>query len=169
MHEKEVFCAPWGGTLKLMTFLCFVICLGVSAAGFLADPGNWALMAITGFLPLGILAGGAFFMIRGYRLRDKTLEVLRPGWVSTVNLEGLLQVYHDPEAMSRSLRTCGNGGLFAFCGHFRNKTLGPYRAFVTDFKNAVVLRLPDKPVVISPGDPEGFVKETGALLASSNG
>ncbi len=52
--------------------------------------------------------------------------------------------------MKGSIRTFGNGGLFCFSGRFRNRKLGSYRAFATDPKLAVVLRFPDKIVVVTP-------------------
>jgi hypothetical protein len=60
--------------------------------------------------------------------------------------------------MKRSLRVAGNGGVFAWVGWFRNKRLGTYRAFVTDARRCVVLRLPKRPVVVSPDRPEEFVR-----------
>jgi hypothetical protein len=59
--------------------------------------------------------------------------------------------------MDRSIRISGNGGLFVFCGLFRNSKLGVYRAFCTDASHAVVLRFPDRTIVVTPAQPEKFV------------
>jgi hypothetical protein len=56
--------------------------------------------------------------------------------------------------MRRSLRLFGNGGLFSITGIFQNATLGRYRAFVTDPKQAVVLRYESRVVVLSPANPD---------------
>jgi len=61
--------------------------------------------------------------------------------------------------MRGSIRTFGNGGLFSFTGFYRNRLLGAYRAFVTDPRQAVVLRFPKRNVVVSPGAPEEFVRD----------
>ncbi len=61
--------------------------------------------------------------------------------------------------MSKSLRTCGNGGFFSFTGFYRNKALGAYRAYVTDLHQTVVLRYSDRTVVVSPESPEEFARE----------
>ena len=63
----------------------------------------------------------------------------------------------DPVALKGSIRLAGNGGLFAFCGWFRNSKLGVYRAFCTDLAHAVVLRFPDRTVVVTPDQPDKFV------------
>jgi hypothetical protein len=61
--------------------------------------------------------------------------------------------------MTKSLRTCGNGGAFSFTGWYWSKSLGFYRAFVTDLNSTVVLRFGKRTVVLSPEDPEDFVSE----------
>ena len=56
----------------------------------------------------------------------------------------------------------GNGGLFSFSGRFRNREVGPYRAFVTDWTRAVVLFVPGRAIVVSPADPAAFVRAVAA-------
>jgi hypothetical protein len=69
----------------------------------------------------------------------------------------------EPIAVQHSWRTLGNRGMFAITGWFRNSTLGLFRAYMTDFNRAVVLRYPYTTVVVSPDDPVRFVREvTGA-------
>jgi hypothetical protein len=74
-------------------------------------------------------------------------------------LAGLKSAEVMPRAMSGSLRICGNGGAFSFTGWFRNKPLGYYRAFVTDLNRTVVLRFEKRTVVVSPAEPEEFVRK----------
>jgi hypothetical protein len=49
-------------------------------------------------------------------------------------------------------------------GLFRNRTLGMYRAFVTDPARAVVLKTAGRTIVISPSEPEAFLEELRALV-----
>jgi hypothetical protein len=70
-----------------------------------------------------------------------------------------------PFAMRRSLRSFGNGGLFCFAGLFRNKQLGPYRAFATNPAPTVVLRFARHVIVITPENPEEFVGALEAMRA----
>ncbi|MFN7139357.1 MAG: PH domain-containing protein, partial [Limisphaerales bacterium] len=85
----------------------------------------------------------------------------RLGWVTKFNLGELQSFAADPTAMDGSIRLFGNGGLFAFTGLFRNKKLGNYRAFATDPKRAVVLRLKERVIVVTPDDPFRFVEVLG--------
>ena len=110
-----------------------------------------------GLLPLGVILVCGLFMVRGYSIANDTLLVHRPFWKTQVSLRELRSVKFDPTATHRSIRTFGNGGFFSFTGYFRNKELGPYRAFMTDRRRAVVLRFPSSVIVISPDRPENFV------------
>jgi hypothetical protein len=91
-------------------------------------------------------------------LTADTLLIQRLFWNSKIDISGLLSAEADTDAMNRSIRTFGNGGMFCFAGAFNNKKLGSYRAFATDPKRSVVLRFPKRTIVVTiviryqPGD-----------------
>jgi len=156
MHTDKTFSALWGLLLKGMTVFCVAICIGIPVTVLLGTGiglFKWSIL-----LPPAILIAGAFFVIRGYELRPGELKIKRLGWSTRLDLTDLQSAELDPAAMSGSIRTCGNGGLFCFAGWFRNKKLGSYRAFATDLKKCVVLKFPKRTVVITPDDPDAFVK-----------
>jgi len=144
--------AIWGMTLKVATALAAAILLGVAV---MPVPGLWW----TRLLPLAILAGAVPFVVRGYAVQDGVLLIRRLWWNSRIDLAGLRSVRFDPDALKGSLRTCGNGGLFSFTGWYWNRRLGRYSMYVTDLKRPVVLTFDKRVVVVSPADPEAFVKE----------
>ncbi|MCE1229477.1 MAG: PH domain-containing protein, partial [Firmicutes bacterium] len=113
---------------------------------------------LVALVPLLVLAGSAPFTVRGYTLTRESLLVHRLGWTTMVPLDDLQSAEFDPFAMQKSLRVVGNGGLFSFSGYFTNKTLGSYRALVTDPLNAVVLRFSNKTLVVSPDAAQTFVE-----------
>lgn len=153
------FNAPWGWPLKVTTFIASLILLGVSAIGLFSGPeGNVWWITFMAIAPLVMLLVCSLFTIRGYVLDGETLLVQRLLWATTVDLNGLKSAHVDPEAMTKSLRTFGNGGLFCIAGQFSNEKLGGYRALATNTKLAVVLRFRDRTVVITPDCPDGFVK-----------
>lgn len=158
MDSDTVFRAPWGTLLKSMTALGIVILVTICLIGISSGPrGNtgWMLGMIA--MPLFILMLSVFFIIRGYVLRHDALLVQRLGWNSKLYLEDLISAEVDPEAMSESRRTFGNGGMFCIAGAFKNKKLGAYRAFATDPRRSVVLKFPNRTVVVTPGNPDQFV------------
>jgi len=158
------FNAPWGMTLKLITMFTIVLLIAVPIIGLAAIPSGgavWLIVMVAS--PIIILVAAAFFMIRGYELTRDELLIQRLGWKSKLNLQGLQTAEIDPEAMKRSIRLFGNGGLFCFAGQFRNKKLGRYRAYATDPKLAVILKFTDKVVVVTPARPDRFVTQINRL------
>jgi len=152
--------APWGINLIILTGFSLIIVIGIIVLGFVTGPlSNIIWIASMIFIPALFLFIMPFFMIRGFTIKGNSILVKRLGWNSRISLDGLVSIVFDPGAMKGSFRTLGNGGFFAFCGKYRNKKWGPYRAFVTDLKKTVVLRYPDQTVVISPAIPEKFIDE----------
>ena len=158
MNEPITYSAPWATSLKVVTGSLSIFLVGMAVIGVLAGPQEdpmWRIGMIV--LPLAILFIAAPFTIRGYVLTPDAVFVQRLGWKTRCDLAGLTSAEADPEAMSKSIRTFGNGGMFCCAGAFRNKRLGSYRAFVTDPKRAVVLKFPNRTVVLTPDSPEDFV------------
>ena len=145
------FKAPWGRSLVLISASVTLMCLGSTAFRWLSI---WVSL-----LPLVLVVGCALFSVRGYTVTGDVLMIHRLLWVTRISLHGLQSAEACPNAMRGSLRTFGNGGLFSFTGYYRSRTLGPYRAYVTDFKRTVVLRWAHRTVVLSPEFPEEFVRE----------
>jgi hypothetical protein len=153
------FSAPWGRALKIVSAGVCVLLLGVAGAALLWLPGApaWARGLMIA-LPLALLLGAPPFMVLGYTLDRGQLYIVRPGWRVRFPLCGLLEAGTDRELLRGSLRLCGNGGLFSITGWFWNRRVGRYRAFVNDPDRVVVLRWPDRVVVVSPDDPERFAR-----------
>ena len=152
--------APWSGFLKGISIVVTLLLLGVSwlVASTMPIHALPLLRTATIALPLVLLLAAVPFVVRGYELRGGTLQVRRLCWTTRVALGELREATTDPQAGAGSIRLFGNGGLFSFSGWFRNAKLGRYRAFVTDWQRAVVLRGTACTVVLSPADPAGFVR-----------
>ena len=145
--------APWGTSLKVMSAVTCLILVAVAVSGPVTSGGDGTAVAVTVGIPALLLLSALPFTVRGYRLEGSRLLIRRLLWETVVDLDGLRSARHDPGAMSGSIRTFGNGGLFSFTGRFRNSSLGPYRAWVTDPKLAVVIELADRTLVVSPDRP----------------
>lgn len=162
--QSSEFDAPWSMALWVMTAILALVLIGVMLLGLQRPPvGGWIWYAALVATPLLLLVAALFCMVRRYVLTADTLFVQRPGWVTRIELDGLESVAADPHAMVGSKRLFANGGLFVFAGRFRNKPLGVYRALVNDPGRAVVLRWPDRRLVIAPDDPESFVRRVSEL------
>jgi hypothetical protein len=153
------FKAPWCASLIVVSTLLTVVCVGVTVG---AQP--WAARqghSWLAWLPLALVVGCALFTIRGYTITSDAILVYRLFWATRLPRAGLQSARMDPKALRWSLRTCGNGGFFSITGWYWNKSLGAYRAFVTDPRRAVVLKFARRTLVVSPESPEDFVRELG--------
>jgi hypothetical protein len=154
------FRAPWSGLLMGMTVVGTLLLVGVSALCLAVLPPDLRVFRLLAAgLPLFIVVGCLPFLVRGYTITEHELRIQRLGWSTRWPLAALRDARVDPQAMKGSLRLCGNGGLFAFCGWFRNKQLGVYRAFATAPDHSVVLRFGARTVVVTPDDPAAFANE----------
>jgi hypothetical protein len=153
--EMKRYPAPWSLLLVVVSSLVTVLCVSISCVVlFRAGRLTWAA-----WLPLILLGAAGLFTVRGYTLKDGTLWVHRLLWDTRLPLDGLQTARYEVNAMRSSLRTFGNGGLFSFSGCYWSKSLGSYRAWVTDQKQTVILQFDRRKVVISPESPEEFVKD----------
>ena len=160
------FSAPWGKSLIAMTLSVSLLLLGLPLIMIFKIEKVQLMAALpTLLLPAAIFVGTMLYTIRGYILSPNKLLVRRLLWNTKVSLADLEKVEIDPAAMSKSIRTWGNGGLFSFSGHFKNKKLGKYRAFVTDMKNSVILTFPERQIVVSPDHPQQFLDTLKTLKA----
>ena len=158
-HAQREFGAPWDTALRVMTAFLSMLLIGVIAIGLRPGaPDGWVWHLAMVVTPAVLLLSSMLFIIRGYRLTRDCLTVQRPGWVTEIDLDGLEAVAADPLAMTGSKRMFANGGLFCFAGRFRNRAFGVYRALATDPNRSVVLRWAQRTLIITPDDPERFVR-----------
>ena len=153
----QTFKATWSTTLHVVSWSATALCLITSVVVALAPgAGNQSLWGVV--LPLALIAGCAPFTVRGYTITPDAILIHRLWWQTRLDRAGLESVTLDPDAFRWALRTCGNGGLFSFTGYYWSKRLGPFRAYVTNHRLCVVLRIAGKTVVMSPDDPEAFMR-----------
>ena len=120
---------------------------------------------VSGMLLLAFLIGCALFTIRGYTVTPDAILIQRLFWATRLPLTGLQSAKFEPRAMRWSIR-CGNGGAFSITGFYWSKSLGIYRAFVTDLRRTVVLRFTSRTVVVSPSTPAEFARELVSTQAT---
>jgi hypothetical protein len=152
--------APWALPLIISSALATTACVAVSlyVLNTADDAERWLFV-----LPLLVLFVAALFTIRGYELTPDYLRVYRLLWSTRVPLAGLQSAEYDPNAVHKSSRSFGNGGLFSISGYFRSKQIGKYRAFMTHPMLAVVLTFAEQKIVVSPGIPEAFIRQLREL------
>src|SRR5438067_12121697 len=107
------FSAPWSRSVRVATVASVAGLSVMVLAGLFAGPQQLAVWrgALVG-VPLVVLLATLPFMVRGYVLTERHIEVRLRGWRSLLPLAGLVAVAGAPEGLSGSGRLFGNGGLF---------------------------------------------------------
>lgn len=152
------FGAPQGPRVRGLTALPPSVLLAtiIAAGGLVAADrpmSDWR-HAVEAALGAAVFAGGVAWWLRV--VGDGVLEVRRSGRVDTLALRGLVSVVARSDAMRGSSTLLGNEGGGAIGGRFRNSTLGLNRAFAANPARAVVLRWPERAVVVTPDRPAAF-------------
>ncbi|MEI6175644.1 MAG: PH domain-containing protein [Verrucomicrobiota bacterium] len=155
----KTYRAPWGKPLIISSGIVTVLVIACVIAAAIMRPFITPdiLAPFVQWLPLVIVLGCLPFMIRSYTMTEDAILIRRLFWSTRLSRAGLTSAQALPKAMKGSLRTCGNGGAFSFTGWYWSKSLGAYRAYVTDLNRTVVLSFGKRTVVISPDEPEDFV------------
>jgi hypothetical protein len=163
--------APLGTRVRIATLFSMVAPVVAVVVGYTLmlrerTPPPWPVWAGMPFLPFLIAAIWHFSRVRGYRLVGNELRVERAWRTLRFPLDHLTEVTPDRAAMRWALKLHGNSGLGVIAGRYRSKRLGSFRAYLTDPEHAVVLRWPDRCLVISPSQPTWFIeavrKRTGS-------
>ncbi len=162
------FKAPWSRSLKIATVATSVLLglIAIFGVFVLTDREIVAKAAIIG-LPILILLGALPFVVLGYSLTQDEIQIKRLGWRTSLPLATLNAVEGKADAMRKSIRIFGNGGMFAYTGLFWNRQLKFYRAFATDPSRAVILRYPKRTMVITPHDPQQFIMRARTLIKTN--
>ncbi|QCF26700.1 PH domain-containing protein [Hydrocarboniclastica marina] len=156
---ENLFAAPWDRTLRLVTVLISLVCLTLTAFLWpvIQAHGPASMHFWGGLLPVFIVVAAALFAVRGYRVEKGELVIERLLWNTRFDLSHLQSVQSDPMLMQQARSVLGNSGFFGFMGLFKHPARGPFRAWVTDPGQALVLQFGDLVVAISPEDGSRFV------------
>lgn len=174
MPPRREYGAPWGRSIKVITPLTVGLIL-LAAAGLITaavlDPRTPRWAPVLGLTTLGaVLTVPLLFLVRGYRLDGADeLVILRPFHATRISLAGLQAAERCPGAFTGLTVRAGNGGMGGFIGWFWNRSLGGYRAWVTDPRRSVLLKFPDRRVVLSPDDPDAFIAALAWLRGLNRG
>lgn len=153
----------WSRSLRTTTVLFGLIVVLAAAIPFLlpkAGQATWWSLA-----PLLVLVVTWATAPRAVTVGGGEVRVERNLWwpvriaLAKVEEIGVL----PPEAIRRSLRAAGNGGLFGYTGRFRSPVLGFYAMYATRGDRLVGIRAGGRVTVVTPDDVEPFVDAVVAL------
>ncbi|MBY0503276.1 MAG: PH domain-containing protein [Bryobacteraceae bacterium] len=160
------FRASWSRSTKLLTAL-FLFC----AAAILVFSYGGSPQFFYG--TAGLLAAGVLFAFRyapvGYRVDAGGVTILRraadkPLPLATLRSARLLE---PAELGQVTWRWPALGGLFGFYGWFETPALGRHQWYAARDERLVLLQVTQGPVVLSPDEPESFVREVNQRVRAA--
>jgi Bacterial PH domain len=163
--NQEFQSAPAGVRIiaPLFVMVAVVTVAFVTNLVFVSKKVSWnthpTVQILGAFAPLlALLVGGVIYLIERsrisrFRIEENVLVFGRKRYP----LENLVEAVRDPKVLCWAFRKFGNGGLGSIRGRFWSRRLGSFEAFLTDTRDAVILRWPDRVVAVSPADPEFFI------------
>ena len=171
---KRFGMAPMSGAIQVVTVGLSVLLAGLAAVmvwrAFVGD--GWEAYVGIGVVVLTLLVlGWVWFGMRpgSFEVTPNGVEIVRPLSRIRLPLEGISGVRRlEEEAMKGAVRIFGAGGFGGGFGWFWSRRLGRFRAYVSRTKNLVIIELRgDRPVVLSPDEPEAFVSALEARLSQA--
>ncbi len=117
------------------------------------------VMYFAAFLPV-ILFLTWLFSVTGFTLEGNTLIVSRPLWKTKIVLPPDCTARAEPEIRKGLLKTMGNSGLFGYTGGFRNRKLGNFKTYATNWSHAVSVTSEANEfcIVVTPEEVELFIQ-----------
>ena len=136
--------------------------VSAGVAGFLllivAVLQNW----LVGFMLPAVLLVAYVFSPRGYGITAESIIIRRLVGDVCVRTAAVRQARRaSADDLRGCVRLIGSGGLFGYYGWFRTAQLGKSRRYVTDRNRSVIVWTPDQVIVLSPDDPDRFLRALG--------
>ena len=160
------YSAPLGGATLSMTAVASLILLGVGVLQIVLGLNRQGpvrtLLVGVGSALIVLLFASVLLKIRGYEVTGDRVRILYGLSQREIPLSEIATVSRDSRVLNGSTRVSANGGLWSFLGQFSNPTLGEFDVYVSDPTRLVLLQLKKGAVVVSPGDPDQFVKDVQA-------
>src|SRR5256885_1127905 len=100
--------APWSTSLVVISSLATLICFGIAMSMVLS---RYSMLKWLAILPVALIGAAALFTIRGYAVTPDAIVIRRLFWTTKLPLTDLQSAEFRAGAMTRSIRTFGNGGL----------------------------------------------------------
>ncbi|MFQ6091305.1 MAG: PH domain-containing protein [bacterium] len=146
-------------TATVLAVITFAVLFLIFAAA--ENTGGVLAAAVIGLLVLGT---SYLFAPHGYTVGESGVVIHRKAGAVRIPFSRIRSVRQDPLACSLwGVRTFGVSGIFGYFGRFYTGHLGHHIRYATDRHRAVVIEA-DRTYVISPDDPQRFVRTVQARL-----
>ena len=163
----KVFSASWDRGMWILNSILMILLGGITSTLLIAgiygmrENAFCAVIVIAASpLPSLILIIGAAFAPRRYKITNDSILISRLFAKDVkIPLSGVYSIepVNYKYVFKKSVRIMGSGGGFGIYGSFTSPSLKYFKAYMTRRDKLVLVRTPDKPFVLTPDDPEGFI------------
>ena len=156
---KHHFPAKLDTKAKMVTILCSFLILGI--IGFTLSNANGIPLYIhilnTGLVLLPFICYG--LKPSDYEVSEDKITIRRLFKNVVMERSHIEKIEHIPEVDLKGVwRMMGIGGLFGYMGKFGSSRLGRMTWYATDLQNAVLITTNKGKILITPENPEEFIR-----------
>ena len=132
---------------------------------------NLPLVVDFAIASIPLLLAGTFLLraIRGFVAARDAVFIKHLLWTSCEPLAGLVSAEVDSEAMNDAERVRSRPGGLGTAGWYWSARFGRFRGYITNRQRLVVLRLERGVIVLSPDDPDAFVRHLSYFRGTGAG
>jgi hypothetical protein len=162
------FKAPWSRSLKTTTIVATIAMIVVGTVGvWAASNSGWVLPLIMIGSALLALLTTVPFIVKGYTLTQDEIVVRQLAKVTRLRLTEVRSIDGKADALRGAWRLLASAGIFSYSGWYWSRELKRFRAMASDPSRAVVIRLTNQTIVITPHDPQQFIMRARTLLKTT--
>ncbi len=163
------FGASWSGSTRLLTALFLGCCLAILGFSYSGPNPASVFYATAAVLVIAIVLAYRFAPV-GYQVDDSGVTIRRLAGAKHLSLGNLraARLLEPGELAQVTWRWPAVGGLFGFYGWFETPALGRHRWYAARDEGLVLVQTAQGPVVLSPDEPERFVREVNQRLRAAS-
>ena len=169
LSDTIAFGASWNRSTWLLTLLFLVV---ASLIVYLSYPGIPFSLVFLFTAPAVCLAIGLAYWYApiGYQVNEAGVAVCRHAGLKAMPFATLrsARLMESAELAQCTWRWPAVGGLFGFYGNFETPALGRHQWYASRDEDLVLLQTATGPVIVSPDDPQAFVREVNQRLRSAS-
>ncbi len=157
------FKASMDTSTKFITAFVILILFAVITFPFISIPKSIGILSpiLTALITIIIFSIPILYKPKSYSIETNQIIIHR--WINDIIIlknEITSVELLDKHKLKGSIRTFGVGGLFGYFGKFYNSTIGAMTWYATRRNNYILITTTsNKKIIITPDNPEDFVKE----------
>ena len=163
------FGASWNRSTRLLTALFLAVAAMIVYLSYPGLPVSSAFL-LTASAVCAAICLAYWYAPTGYLVDDDRVAIRRRAGLKPIPFSTLrsARLMEAGELAESTWRWPAVGGLFGFYGRFETPALGRHQWYASRDQDLVLLQTAAGPIVLSPDDPQAFVREVNQRLRSSN-